>query len=155
MQSVKNAILIVLISSMISCNTKKLQTESKKSEIEKIQNSESEFFLKKTSKSSHIKFGIDLDSLINKKFKFDSTDTSFFFAELKDGKIKIVYVNKNAEETIEKKEKEKKEESQKEKTESKSVKENENKKIPFEGIIGILLTLIGFLLFFRNRKNIQ
>lgn len=151
----RNAILIVSINILFSCSTKKLQSEFKESEIERTSNSESEFVLKKTSKNSQIRLGIDLDSLINKKFKFDSTDTSFFFAELKDGKIQIVYVNKNSEETIERKEKEIKKESEKEKTERKTIKEKESKKLPFIGLIGILLVFIGFLLFFPNRKNID
>ena len=149
----RSAILIVSINILFSCSTKKLQSEFKESEIEKTSNLESEFVLKKTSKNSQIRLGIDLDSLINKKFKFDSTDTSFFFAELKDGKIQIVYVNKNSEETIERKEREIKKESQKEKAERKEIKERDYKKIPFIGLIGFLIFVIGFLLFFGNRKN--
>lgn len=151
----RNAILIVSINILISCSTKKLQSEFKKSEIEKTSNLESEFVLKKTSKNSQIKLGIDLDSLINNKFKFHSTDTSFFFAELKDGEIQIVYVNKNSEETIERKEREIKKESTKEETEIKTIKEKESKKLPLIGLIGILIFIIGFLLFFGNRKNID
>lgn len=149
----RNAILIVSINILISCSTKKLQSEFKESEIEKKSNLESEFVLKKTSKNQTIKLGLNLDSLLMNKFKFKSTDTSFIFAEVKNGEIQIIYVNKNSEETIERKQREIKKESTKEETEIKTIKEKESKKMPFIGLIGILIFIIGFLLFFGNRKN--
>lgn len=151
-----NAKIIVLSSILsiilISCGTKKIINENSiDSFLQEKSSSTSEYKIKRTNSSFN--FEIHLDSIVKNRFKFDATDTSYLFAQIKNGKIEIVYIRKNDEEIIEKKTIEQKEETKKETKISKKEVEKKQKNLPFIGIIGILIFLIGFLLFFRNRKK--
>lgn len=147
-----NAKIIVLSSILISCGTKKIINENSiDSFLQEKSSSTSEYKIKRTNSSFN--FEIHLDSIVKNRFKFDATDTSYLFAQIKNGKIEIVYIRKNDEEIIEKKTTEQKEEKKEEKRISKKEVEKKQKNLPFIGIIGILIFLIGFLLFFRNRKK--
>jgi hypothetical protein len=148
----KTAKIIVLSSILISCGTKKIINENSiDSFLQEKSSSTSEYKIKRTNSSFN--FEIHLDSIVKNRFKFDATDTSYLFAQIKNGKIEIVYVRKNDEEIIEKKTTEQKEETEKETRISKKEVEKKQKNLPFIGMMGILIFLIGFLLFFRNRKK--
>ena len=148
----KTAKIIVLSSILISCGTKKIINENSiDSFLQEKSSSTSEYKIKRTNSSFN--FEIHLDSIVKNRFKFDATDTSYLFAQIKNGKIEIVYVRKNDEEIIEKKTTEQKEEIEKETRISKKEVEKKQKNLPFIGMMGILIFLIGFLLFFRNRKK--
>jgi hypothetical protein len=145
---------IIALSSFIfiSCGTKKIINENyNDSFLQEKSSSTSEYKIKRTNSSFN--FEIHLDSIVKNRFKFDATDTSYLFAQIKNGKIEIVYIRKNDEEIIEKKTTEQKEETKKETKISKKEVEKKQKNLPFIGMIGILIFLIGFLLFFGNRKN--
>ena len=148
----KTAKIIVLSSILISCGTKKIINENSiDSFLQEKSSSTSEYKIKRTNSSFN--FEIHLDSIVKNRFKFDATDTSYLFAQIKNGKIEIVYIRKNDEEIIEKKTTEQKEETEKETRISKKEVEKKQKNLPFIGMMGILIFLIGFLLFFRNRKK--
>ena len=148
----KTAKIIVLSSILISCGTKKIINENSiDSFLQEKSSSTSEYKIKRTNSSFN--FEIHLDSIVKNRFKFDATDTSYLFAQIKNGKIEIVYVRKNYEEIIEKKTTEQKEETEKETRISKKEVEKKQKNLPFIGMMGILIFLIGFLVFFQNRKK--
>ena len=105
----KNVIKIALLSSFFSCISTKEKskiTEKEtevKTETEKIRYS----YLKKTTENQKLNFVLNLDSLLLNRYQANSQDTGFFFAELKNGKIEIVYIQPKTTETREEKTKDK------------------------------------------------
>jgi len=84
----KTAKIIVLSSILISCGTKKIINENSiDSFLQEKSSSTSEYKIKRTNSSFN--FEIHLDSIVKNRFKFDATDTSYLFAQIKNGKIEI------------------------------------------------------------------
>jgi hypothetical protein len=152
----KNVIKIALLSSFFSCISTKEKskiTEKEtevKTETEKIRYS----YLKKTTENQKLNFVLNLDSLLLNRYQANSQDTGFFFAELKNGKIEIVYIQPKTTETREEKTKDKqtKKETEKKKENLELKKETKNNSY-LEITLGILLILCGFYIIYSKRKN--
>ena len=152
----KNVIIIVLLSSFFSCISTKEKSKITEKETEvKTETEKSRYlYIKKTTENQKINFVLNLDSLLLNRYQANSEDTGFFFAELKNGKIEIVYIQPKTTETREEKTKDKetKKETEKKKENLELKKETKNNSY-LEITLGILLILCGFYIIYSKRKN--
>lgn len=148
MKSGKNVLIIALL--IISCTTKKnvdRQNERKEERTE-----EKYTYLKKTSKQQKTNFSFNLDSLLLYRYQVKNSDSSFFFAEIKNGKIEIIYINPKAEQITETKNAEKTQTKKEEKREiKKEVKRNNTAYIYFS--FGLLFLICGIYIIYEIRKK--
>jgi len=152
----KSALIVVLLSSFYSCITTKEKNELKERQTEvKTETENSRYiYLKKTTENQRLNFVLNLDSLLLNRYQANSQDTGFFFAELKNGKIEIVYIQPKTTETREEKTKDKetKKETENKKENLELKKETKNNSY-LEITLGILLILCGFYIIYSKRKN--
>jgi len=144
----KNVLITVFL--IISCTTQKnidRQTETKEERTE-----EKYTYIKKTSKQQKTNFSFNLDSLLLYRYQVKDNDSSFFFAEIKNGKIEIVYINPKAEQTTETKKGEKTQIKKEEKKEfKKEVKRNGTAYIYLT--FGLLFFICGIYIIYEIRKK--
>lgn len=152
----KNVVIIALLSSFFSCiSTKEKSKITEKEKEVKTETEKSRYsYLKKTTENQKINFVLNLDSLLLNRYQANSQDTGFFFAELKNGKIEIVYIQPKTTETREEKTKDKqtKKETEKKKENLELKKETKNNSY-LEITLGILLVLCTFYIIYSKRKN--
>jgi len=155
----KNAIIVVLLSSFFSCITTKEKNELKKRETEvKTETENSKYvYLKKTTENQKLNFVLNLDSLLLNRYQANNQDTGFFFAELKNGKIEIVYIQPKTTETREEKtkEKQKKKKTKKETIKKEFKKETKKQNYFFEIGIGLFFLICGIYIVYEIDKNFK
>jgi len=155
----KNAIIVVLLSSFFSCITTKEKNELKKRETEvKTETENSKYvYLKKTTENQKLNFVLNLDSLLLNRYQANNQDTGFFFAELKNGKIEIVYIQPKTTETREEKTKEKqtKKKTKKETIKKEFKKETKKQNYFFEIGIGLFFLICGIYIVYEIDKNFK
>ena len=152
----KNVLIIFVLSSFSSCITQKETKNLKEKETETKTEIEGnkEIYLKKTSENKKLNFIFNLDSLLFNKYEARNTDSSFLFAEVKNGEIKIIYIQPNITEIREEKTKENRKESKIEKKKEKTEKEKTKKNIPYVYIgFGIFFIICGFYIIYEIRKK--
>jgi hypothetical protein len=152
----KNVVIIALLSSFFSCistkeKSKKIEKETElKTETEKYRYS----YLKKTTENQKLNFVLNLDSLLLNRYQANSQDTGFFFAELKNGKIEIIYIQPKTTETREEKKEDRQTQKEtKKETENLELKKETKNNSYLEITLGMLLILCGFYILYSKRKN--
>lgn len=155
----KSALIVVLLNSFYSCVTTKERNELKEKETEvktEIENSRY-IYLKKTTENQRLNFVLNLDSLLLNRYQANSQDTGFFFAELKNGKIEIIYIQPKTTETREEKteEKQTKKETEKETIKKEFKKETKNQNYFFEIGLGLFFIICGIYIVYEIEKNFK
>lgn len=153
----KSALIVVLLSSFFSCITTKEKNELKEKETEVKTETENNryIYLKKTTENKRLNFVINLDSLLLNRYQANSQDTGFFFAELKNGKIEIIYIQPKTTEIREEKREEKQTQKQTKKQEIKKEfkKETERRAINFKYGLYLFLAICTIYIFYSINKN--
>lgn len=155
----KSALIVVLLNSFYSCVTTKEKNELKEKETEvKTETENSRYiYLKKTTENQRLNFVLNLDSLLLNRYQANSQDTGFFFAELKNGKIEIIYIQPKTTETREEKteEKQTKKETEKETIKKEFKKKTKNQNYFFEIGLGLFFTICGIYIVYEIEKNFK
>lgn len=155
----KNVIIIVFLSSFFSCISTKEKSKITEKETEvKTETENSRYiYLKKTTENQKLNFVLNLDSLLLNRYQANTQDTGFFFAELKNGKIEIIYIQPKTTETREEKTEEKKtqKETEKETIKKEFKKEVKNQNYFFEIGLGSFFIVCGIYILYGIGKNFK